>query len=300
MASAVLRGRGGVAAHRIRGAHRPRRPARRGARCSRPRRCYSRRRPVSAPALIRVFPPDAQAYTTTRLVYLIGYELPPRLTAADLALFWRWDVAVRHARRARRLLVPLRRCAGCAAAACRGRRSERVLAGGVRGTARGHELGHRRVRACCLQRAHGPTHAARHAGAGAPGASATASASRWRAQARTTRARLLDLLDSPSARLSRQPAGRLDDGGGHPVRALRHRAVRGDRAGALGPPRHGRRRSSAPGCCCTRPVLGNPLAGRGLPPVGQIVMVFARDGPARGVRGVAAEPAGPNAGRSPT
>ncbi len=73
------------------GAHEPRRPPRRG-RGARDRggatrggvRCRHRADPG--------LPTGGATYTTTLLVYLIGYELPPRLTAADIALFWRWDV----------------------------------------------------------------------------------------------------------------------------------------------------------------------------------------------------------------
>lgn len=45
-------------------------------------------------ALQRLYPPGEQGYITTRLVYLIGYDLPPHLTPADLALHWRWDVVL--------------------------------------------------------------------------------------------------------------------------------------------------------------------------------------------------------------
>ena len=91
VASAVLLAAAGVAAHRIRV-----RTSRGGPRAA--VAVLATEGVLLAAAsgvgtgLIRVFPPEAQAYTTTRLVYLIGYELPPRLTAADLALFWRWDV----------------------------------------------------------------------------------------------------------------------------------------------------------------------------------------------------------------
>src|SRR5581483_6836261 len=43
-------------------------------------------------ALTRLFPPAQAGYQPSRLVYLLGYELPPHLTAADLALRWRPDL----------------------------------------------------------------------------------------------------------------------------------------------------------------------------------------------------------------
>lgn len=43
-------------------------------------------------ALQRLYPPGQTDYVPTRLVYLIGYDLPAHLTAAELALHWRWDV----------------------------------------------------------------------------------------------------------------------------------------------------------------------------------------------------------------
>ncbi len=42
--------------------------------------------------LTRLFPPADRGYEASRLVYLLGYELPTRLTAADLALRWRIDL----------------------------------------------------------------------------------------------------------------------------------------------------------------------------------------------------------------
>jgi putative copper resistance protein D len=44
--------------------------------------------------LTRLYPPAEQGYTTTRLVYLIGYELPGHLTVLDLVTRWRWDVVL--------------------------------------------------------------------------------------------------------------------------------------------------------------------------------------------------------------
>lgn len=43
-------------------------------------------------ALQRLYPPGQQGNVPTRLVYLIGYDLPDHLVMADLALRWRWDV----------------------------------------------------------------------------------------------------------------------------------------------------------------------------------------------------------------
>lgn len=42
--------------------------------------------------LTRLIPPAQVGYDTSRLVYLIGYDLPPHLTAADLLLRWRPDL----------------------------------------------------------------------------------------------------------------------------------------------------------------------------------------------------------------
>lgn len=42
--------------------------------------------------LTRLFPPSEQGYVTSRLVYLLGYQLPAHLTALDLVVRWRWDV----------------------------------------------------------------------------------------------------------------------------------------------------------------------------------------------------------------
>ncbi|MGH3827818.1 MAG: cytochrome c oxidase assembly protein [Pseudonocardiaceae bacterium] len=42
--------------------------------------------------LTRLFPPSERGYVTSRLVYLLGYELPSHLTALDLVVWWRWDV----------------------------------------------------------------------------------------------------------------------------------------------------------------------------------------------------------------
>jgi putative copper resistance protein D len=42
--------------------------------------------------LTRLIPPAQVGYDTSRLVYLIGYDLPPHLTAADLILRWRPDL----------------------------------------------------------------------------------------------------------------------------------------------------------------------------------------------------------------
>ncbi|WP_433294654.1 cytochrome c oxidase assembly protein [Pseudonocardia sp. CA-142604] len=43
-------------------------------------------------ALTRVPPPSETGYEATRYVYLIGYDLPAHLTAADLAMRWRPDL----------------------------------------------------------------------------------------------------------------------------------------------------------------------------------------------------------------
>ena len=43
-------------------------------------------------ALTRLFPPAQGGYQPSRLVYLLGYKLPPHLTVADLAIRWRLDL----------------------------------------------------------------------------------------------------------------------------------------------------------------------------------------------------------------
>ena len=42
--------------------------------------------------LTRLIPPAQVGYDTSRLVYLLGYDLPPHLRAADLVLRWRPDL----------------------------------------------------------------------------------------------------------------------------------------------------------------------------------------------------------------
>jgi putative copper resistance protein D len=42
--------------------------------------------------LTRLIPPAQVGYNTSRLVYLIGYDLPPHLSASDLVLRWRPDL----------------------------------------------------------------------------------------------------------------------------------------------------------------------------------------------------------------
>ena len=229
---------------------------------------------VSGTALVRVFPPDRATYTTTRMVYLIGYELPPHLTAADLALFWRWDVLFGT--------VAVLAAAGYLLGARRLRRAgapwpaawTRVLAGGLRRAAPGDQLRRRRGRARGVQRAHGPAHADRDARAGAP-------AARPRGEARAARHRAHG--QDPRARPARQP-GRAVRRAARPRRGRRWRSP----SSASTPPACTRRscrstgrtsawtsRSSAPGLALYWPVLGHHLPGQGLPPVGRIVMVFA-------------------------
>ena len=223
--------------------------------------------------LIRVFPPDAQAYTTTRMVYLIGYELPPQLTAEELALFWRWDTLFGT-------VAALGACWYLRAAARLGHRGVRWpmgrsaswLAGCVvllLATSSG--LG-----------AYAPAvfsvHMVQHmllatlapvllvAGDGLGLALACS--------APGTRARIVDLLDSPLARLVTHPLVAwaavavtlygLYATGLYAAVVQEHWAHLAMDAAFLGT-----------GLLLYWPVLGNPLPGRGLPPVGQIVMVFA-------------------------
>lgn len=223
--------------------------------------------------LIRVFPPDAQAYTTTRMVYLIGYELPPRLTAVELALFWRWDTlfgtvaalgacwylwaARRLARRGVRW--PIGRSAswlaGCVVLLLATSSGVGAYAPAVFSVHMAQHMLLATVVPVLLVAGDGLGLALE---CSAPG----------------TRSRIVDLLDSPVARLATHPLVAwaavavtvfgLYATGLYAAVVQEHWAHLVMDAAFLGT-----------GLLLYSPVLGNPVAGRGLPPVGQIVMVFA-------------------------
>ena len=223
--------------------------------------------------LVRVFPPDAQTYTTTRLVYLIGYELPPRLTAVELALFWRWDTLfgtvaalgacwyLWAARRLRRRGVrwPVGRSAswlaGCVVLLLATSSGLGAYAPAVFSV---HMVQHMLLATLV------PVLLVVGDGLGLALACAAPGA----------RTRIVDLLDSPAARLVTHPLVAwtavavtlfgLYATGLYAAVVQEHWAHLTMDAAFLGT-----------GLLLYWPVLGNPLPGRGLPPVGQIVMVFA-------------------------
>ena len=206
-------------------------------------------------------------------MYLIGYELPPRLTAADLALFWRWDVvfgtlatlaacwylcAVRRLRRGG-VPWPVGRAAfwlaGCLVLLVATSSGIGAYAPAVFSVHMGQHMLLATLVPVLLVVGDGLGLALACAGP-------------------STRARLLDLLDSPAARLSAHPLVAwttvavtlfgLYATGLYSAILQEHWAHLAMDLAFLGT-----------GLLLYWPVLGNPLAGRGLPPVGQIVMVFA-------------------------
>jgi cytochrome c oxidase assembly factor CtaG len=228
---------------------------------------------VTGTALVRVFPPDRATYTTTRMVYLIGYELPPHLTAADLALFWRWDVLFGTAavlaaagyllgvRRLRRACTPWPAAwtaswlAGCVVLLLATSSGVGAYAPAVFSV---HMVQHMLIATLVpvlLVLGHGVTLALHVTGP-------------------TARARALDLLDSPAVRCVRSPAAAwtavavtlfgLYATGLYAAILQEHWAHLGMNVAFLGT-----------GLALYWPVLGHRLPGQGLPPVGRIVMVFA-------------------------
>ena len=224
-------------------------------------------------ALTRLFPPAQAGYQPSRLVYLLGYELPPHLTAADLALRWRPDlifaplaviaavaylIGVRRLRRDGRAW-PVTRTAcwlsGCAA----------LLVATSSGLARFgaavfsvHMVNHMLLATLVpvlLVLGHGVTLALEATSGG-------------------LRTRLISLLDSPAVRFARHPAVAwtavavtlfgLYPTGLFGAIALEHWAHLGMDVAFLGT-----------GLALFWPVLGHSLPERGLPAIGRIVMVFA-------------------------
>ncbi len=223
-------------------------------------------------ALVRVFPPD-QTVDVSREVYLIGYELPPHLTALDLATFWRWDTlfgtvaalaaawylwGVAHVRRAGghwpagRTVSWLAGCAVLLLATSSGLGAYGPAVFSV------HMVQHMLLATLVpvlLVLGHGVSLALELSGPGA-------------------RVRILDLLDSPAVRLVRFPLVAwlavavslfgLYATGYYEAIAQQHWAHLSMQTVFLGT-----------GLALYWPVLGHDRGERGLPPIARIVMVFA-------------------------
>jgi putative copper resistance protein D len=224
-------------------------------------------------ALTRLFPPAQAGYQPSRLVYLLGYELPPHLTAADLALRWRPDlvfaplaviaavsylIGVRRLRRDGRSWPRTR--TGCWLAGCAVLLVATSSGLGSYGQAvfSVHMVVHMLLATLVpvlLVLGHGVTLALEVTRAG-------------------LRTRLLSLLDSPLVRFARHPAVAwtavavtlfgLYPTGLFGAIALEHWAHLGMDLAFLGT-----------GLALFWPVLGHSLPERGLPAIGRIVMVFA-------------------------
>lgn len=224
-------------------------------------------------ALTRLFPPAQAGYQPSRLVYLLGYELPPHLSAPDLALHWRLDLVfgplavlaavsyllgVRRLRRDGRSWPVVRTAcwlAGCATllvATSSGLGSYGHAVFSV------HMVAHMLLATLVpvlLVLGHGVTLALEATSAG-------------------LRTRLLSLLDSPAVRFVRHPAvawtavavtlfGLYPTGLFGSI-VLEHWAHLGMDVAFLGT-----------GLALFWPVLGRSMPERGLPAIGRIVMVFA-------------------------
>ncbi|NMH98284.1 cytochrome c oxidase assembly protein, partial [Pseudonocardia acidicola] len=223
--------------------------------------------------LMRLFPPSQQSYVASRTVYLIGYELPPHLTAADLVLQWRFDLVfgtfavlaaagyllgVARLRRigrswpAGRTAAWLAGCAVLLVATSSGLGTYATAVFSV------HMVQHMLLATLVpvlLILGHGVTLILQVSGE------------------RTT-ARLVSLLDSPVVRLVRHPAAAwvavaLTLFGLYPTGLFgailqEHWAHLAMDAAFFGT-----------GLALFWPVLGHSLPGRGLPAIGRIVMVFA-------------------------
>jgi putative copper resistance protein D len=223
--------------------------------------------------LTRLFPPSEQGYVTSRLVYLLGYQLPAHLTALDLVVWWRWDVvfgtlavlaatsyllAVRRLHRSG-LSWPAGRTAswlaGCAVLLAATSSGVGTYAPAVFSV---HMVQHMLLATLIpvlLILGHGVTLA-------------------LQAVPTRTGERLVSLLDAPAVRLIRHPAlswtaVALTLFGLYPTGLFGavlqdHWAHLAMNTAFLGT-----------GLALFWPVLGHSLPGRGLPPVGRIVMVFA-------------------------
>jgi putative copper resistance protein D len=224
-------------------------------------------------ALTRLFPPADAGYQASRLVYLLGYELPAHLTPLDLALHWRFDLlfgplaaiaaasyllGVRRLQRdgqpwpAARTAWWLSGCAALLVATSSGLGSYGHAVFSV------HMVAHMLLATLVpvlLVLGHGVT--------------LTLEATRG-----GMRSRLVSLLDSPAVRFARHPAVAwtavaitlfgLYPTGLFGAIVLEHWAHLGMDVAFLGT-----------GLALFWPVLGHSLPGRGLPAIGRIVMVFA-------------------------
>lgn len=223
--------------------------------------------------LTRLFPPADEGYVTSRLVYLIGYELPAHLTALDLLLRWRWDVVfgtlavlaaavylagVRQLRRCGRQWPPARTAAwlaGCAVLLVATSSGIGTYAPAVFSV---HMVAHMLLATLVpvlLILGHGVTLAL---------------------QVAPTRVaeRLVSLLDAPATRLIRHPAVSwaavaLTLFGLYPTGL--YAAVLYDHWAHLAMDTA----FFGTGLALFWPVLGHSVAGRALPAVNRIVMVFA-------------------------
>ncbi|MGB9279832.1 MAG: cytochrome c oxidase assembly protein [Pseudonocardiaceae bacterium] len=223
--------------------------------------------------LARLFPPAESGYQPSRLVYLLGYDLPARLTAVDLALRWRFDLVfgtlavlgaalyltgVRRLRRAGRPWPAGRTAAwlaGCAVLLVATSSGIGTYGPAVFSV---HMVQHMLLATfvpVLLVLGHGVTLALQVA------------------PERTAR-RLTSLLDAPAVRLARNPAiawaavavtlfGLYPTGLFDAILQQHWAHLAMDAAFLL------------TGLALFWPVLGHSLPGRGLPAIGRIVMVFA-------------------------
>jgi cytochrome c oxidase assembly factor CtaG len=223
--------------------------------------------------LTRLFPPSEQGYVASRLVYLLGYQLPAHLTALDLVVRWRCDVvfgtlavlaatsyllAVRRLHRSGRGWPAGRTAAwlaGCAVLLLATSSGVGTYAPAVFSV---HMVQHMLLATLIpvlLILGHGITLA-------------------LQAVPTRTGERMVSLLDAPAVRLIRHPAlswtaVALTLFGLYPTGLFGavlqdHWAHLAMNTAFLGT-----------GLALFWPVLGHSLPGRGLPPAGRIVMVFA-------------------------
>jgi putative copper resistance protein D len=224
-------------------------------------------------ALARVPPPGETDYEASRYVYLLGYDLPPHLTAVDLALRWRPDlvfgplavigavaylVGVRRLRRDGRGW-PVGRTvawlAGCATVLVATSSGIATYAAAVFSV---HMVQHMLLASFApvlLVLGHGVTLALQVVRPG-------------------TAARLVSLLDAPAIRFVRNPAVAwvavaITLFGLYPTGLFA--AILQEHWAHLAMDVS----FFVTGLALFWPVLGHSLPGRGLPPIGRIVMIFA-------------------------
>jgi cytochrome c oxidase assembly factor CtaG len=224
-------------------------------------------------ALTRVSPPSETGYEASRYVYLLGYDLPAHLTAADLVLRWRPDlvfgplavlgaiaylIGVRRLRRAggdwplRRTVAWLAGCATVLVATCSGIATYGAALFSV------HMVQHMLLATLApvlLVLGHGVTLTLQVVGPGPA-------------------ARLVGILDSPVIRLVRHPAV-----GWLAVAATLFGLYATGLFAAILQEHWAHLAMDIcfflTGLALFWPVLGRSLPGRGLPAIGRIVMVFA-------------------------